>query len=283
MSKEAAIVAQIKNYYLESESAYRNWGKDEEREGIYALHGGFAIEGQNLSHYEEVKELTRQLLKFAQIPSNLTVLDAGCGAGALTFELATNQPGLKIVGINIAHNQLVSAENYRCEAAFSNVFFSEQDYHRLAFPDETFDVVVFCESFIHSYNKTYLAQEIYRVLKTGGRIVLSDTFAERVPRNEKEAVVLEDLMEGWYLPSILKIEELESVWKEIGFQDVFYENHTQNIIGSSRGIREHAELRINQGNRGSEVLKLSRRAAVACNEALEIGLTGYYFVKGYKS
>ncbi len=114
MNKEVDIIDAIRNYYLESESAYRNWGKDEEREGIYALHGGFAVEGKNLSHYEEVKELARQLIKFAQIPQDSIVLDAGCGAGMLTFELVDIQPDVKVFGVNIAHNQLVSAENYRC-------------------------------------------------------------------------------------------------------------------------------------------------------------------------
>lgn len=282
MSKEVDIINAIRNYYLESESAYRNWGKDEEREGIYALHGGFAVEGRSLSHYEEVKGLTRQLIKFAQIPQNSIVLDAGCGAGMLVFELAEFQPGVKVVGANIAHNQLVSAENYRRRTSRNSILFSNQDYHCLAFPDATFDVVIFCESYIHSYDKRRLAQEVYRVLKPKGKIVISDTFLERTPTDDDEKMVLLHLKEGWYLPSILKTEELGAIWKGVGFYDVSFENHTQNIINSSERMRDHAELRISQENQGSEVLKLSRKATVACNEAFESGLTGYYFARGYK-
>ena len=282
MKDKEKILTQIKTYYLESESAYRNWGKDEEREGVYALHGGFAVEGKNLSHYEEVKELTRQLTRFAQIPPNSTVLDAGCGTGSLVFELARERPDTKIVGINIAYNQLVSAENYRRKISNNRILFSYQDYHYLAFPNDIFDVVVFCESYIHSNDKRKLAGEVCRILKPGGKIVISDTFLERNPINESEEVVLTDLKEGWYLPSILKIRELETIWKEAGFNNISFEEHTQNIIGSSRRMREHAELRIIQGNQGSEVLKLSRKATVACNKAFERGLTGYYFATGYK-
>ncbi len=40
MSKktEAEQIKGIRTYYQESETAYNNWGKDLEREGIYALH-----------------------------------------------------------------------------------------------------------------------------------------------------------------------------------------------------------------------------------------------------
>lgn len=282
MKKETFIVNQIRNYYSESESAYINWGKDEKREGVYALHGGFAIQGESLSHYEEVKELTTQLVRFAEVHPNSIILDAGCGAGALTFEIAETKKGVKIFGVNIAHNQLVSANKYRIENFIQQVTFLESDYHNLPFPNDTFDIVIFCESYIHSYNKDALAREAHRVIKSNGKIVLSDTFIERPPKDEKESLVLTNLMRGWYLPSILKIEEMELILKQAGFHNISYEPHTQNIIDSSRRMRKHAELRISQGNQGSQVLKLSRKATIACNEAFESGLTGYYFVRGHK-
>jgi len=278
------ISEQIKNYYRESEQAYQNWGKDENREGIYALHAGFAVEGRNLSHYEEVKELSRQLIKFAQIPPESMVLDAGCGAGALTLELAVLYKDAKVFGVNIAHNQLVSANTYLSSTFIGDsVSFCEQDYHHLAFPDRIFDVVIFCESYTHSWNKEALAQETFRVLKPGGKIVLSDTFIKRPPSNGQELGILGDLMTGWYLPSILRIEELEFILENVGFQNIFYEERTQNIIPSSRRMRRHTEQRIKEGNIGTEVIKLSRKAVIACNEAFERNLTGYYFIRGHKS
>lgn len=282
MVEKANILSQIKDYYRESERAYQNWGRDEGRDGVYALHGGFAIEGQNLSHYEEVKELSRQLIKFGQIPPNSTVLDAGCGAGALTFELVDRHKDIRVFGINVAHNQLVSADTYWASKPVDRVYFCEQDYHHLAFPDGIFDVVIFCESYIHSWDKKGLAQEIFRVVKPGGKIVLSDTFIKKLPSNEQESGILNDLMVGWYLPGILKIQEQESILKTVGFQDVLYREHTQNIIASSKRMREHTEQRVKEGNKGSEVIQLSRKAVIACNEAFKRGLTGYYFIKGYK-
>lgn len=52
-TKELDIIRSIITYYREAEDAYRNWGKDEEGEGIYALHGGL--------HYR--KELLRTSMR----------------------------------------------------------------------------------------------------------------------------------------------------------------------------------------------------------------------------
>lgn len=276
------VISQIIQYYREAEGAYRNWGRDEEREGIYALHGGFAIEEEALSHYEEVKELTRQLIRFTEIPQNSLVLDAGCGTGALTFELAERYPTVKVIGINISPNQVDSAKSYLLVSGIGNACFSLQDYHQLAFPSGLFDRVIFCESYIHSYDKRRLMEEVYRVLRQGGKVVLSDMFLEREPENKEEELFLADIQSGWVIPNILKPGQLRKIWEELNFGSISFVNHTQRIVPSSRRMREHAELRLTQGNPGSEVIQLSRRAPIACNKAIEVGLIGYYFAKATK-
>jgi len=50
----AELRGELEQYYRESDRKYLNWGEDEEREGIYALHRGFNIKGENQTHYEEI-------------------------------------------------------------------------------------------------------------------------------------------------------------------------------------------------------------------------------------
>ncbi|GIV44968.1 MAG: hypothetical protein KatS3mg035_2091 [Bacteroidia bacterium] len=77
------------------------------------------------------------------------------------------------------------------------------------------------------------------------------------------------------LPSILRVDELEAIWREIGFTDICFVNHTKNILPSSKRMSEHAQMRILQGNPGSEILKISRKAPISCNQAIESGVIGY--------
>lgn len=283
MKEEPAILKDIVNYYAESEKGYRHWGADDDRNGVYALHCGFSVEGQSLTHSEEVRQLSRELIGFAQIQPGSLILDAGCGAGALSFELASCRPDTRVIGINIAHNQLVTANKYKLAGQVDRVYFCEQDYHQMAFPSSVFDTVVFCESYIHSWDKRYLAQEIFRVIKLGGNIALSDTFIEQDAKTEEDQSIMMNLKKGWYLPTILRLEEMGLILEDAGFGDITYQECTHNISESSRRMRRHTEQRIQEGDIGTEVLELSRKAVIACNEALERGLVGYYFMRGRKN
>lgn len=109
MIEGQTLFKDIVNYYAESEKGYRHWGEDKGRDGVYALHCGFAVESQPLTHFEEVKQLSRELIDFTQIQPGSLILDAGCGAGALSFELASRHQDSKVVGINIAHTIVITA------------------------------------------------------------------------------------------------------------------------------------------------------------------------------
>ncbi|GIW57637.1 MAG: hypothetical protein KatS3mg083_582 [Candidatus Dojkabacteria bacterium] len=122
-------------------------------------------------------------------------------------------------------------------------------------------------------------EEIYRVLKSSGRVVLNDMFLEREPMDENEKSLLKDIKKGLCLPSMLTKyfegrrirSNLERNWL---YCYLFCKSY-QNILPSSKRMSEHDQMRILQGNPGSEILKISRKAPIACNQAIESGLIGY--------
>jgi ubiquinone/menaquinone biosynthesis C-methylase UbiE len=88
------------------------------------------------------------------------VLDVGCGTGRMSF-LSLYQ------GLDFSDEMIKKAQEQHPE----RIFF-KADVFKIPFEDETFDTVIAFRLFMHLKNKWRKAfDEIYRVTKTGGRII----------------------------------------------------------------------------------------------------------------
>jgi len=63
---------------------------------------GFYPEGVSIDHRQSILDVTQKIIELAQISSNQLILDAGCGTGDITFEIAPQFPKSQVIGINIA-------------------------------------------------------------------------------------------------------------------------------------------------------------------------------------
>jgi MPBQ/MSBQ methyltransferase len=97
------------------------------------------------------------------------VLDAGCGLGGATRQLAGAWPVAEIVGIGVSERQLAC-----CREILPAAKFLRMDAARLDFPAGTFDAVVGIESALHFDTRARFFAEAYRVLRDGGTLALSD-------------------------------------------------------------------------------------------------------------
>lgn len=100
------------------------------------------------------------------------VLDVGCGSGAFILKLAESKPGLSLTGVDLSAAMFAEAER-RASAADLSVTFREADIAALPFPDRTFDRVTALHMLYHVPEIDLAVGELSRVVKKGGRVLVS--------------------------------------------------------------------------------------------------------------
>jgi len=114
-------------------------------------------------------------LDYLDLLSGENVLDLGCGKGAETILAAIKvAPEGKAVGLDITQAMIDAANLNEDGINLSNVWFVKGDIEALPFGDGVFDVVISNCVINHAKSKNKAYSEIFRVLKNGGRFVISD-------------------------------------------------------------------------------------------------------------
>lgn len=117
-----------------------------------------------------------------------SVLDIGCGAGVDTMIAAmmTGSSG-KAVGIDVIPEMLEKARDNLSTTELKNIAFHEASAERLTFPDEEFDVVISNGVINLVPDKPKALEEVLRVLKPQGRLMIADQILiGELPREKKQ-------------------------------------------------------------------------------------------------
>ena len=110
-------------------------------------------------------------LELAQAHSGDLVLDVSTGTGFTAHALAATPT--RVVAADIAPNML----RHTRATAPNAMRVVQTDTHRLAFADRTFDVVTCRHAFHHYREGSAAVAEMARVVRTGGRVVITDTIS----------------------------------------------------------------------------------------------------------
>ncbi len=101
------------------------------------------------------------------------LLDVGCGPGYLTAAISQSYPSLKVVGFDISDIMIkIAGRNWL--KRHSNLQLMIGDAHRLPFQDNSVDYVISSLSLHHWSDAKVVFNEMRRVLKPGGRILVFD-------------------------------------------------------------------------------------------------------------
>jgi len=110
----------------------------------------------------------------ARLPVSARVLDIGCGPGTITAGLAAMVPGGQVIGIDRAADVLDEARAEAERQRLRNVSFEVGDAYRLAFADDSFDVVHAHQVLQHLGDPVAALVEMRRVCSPGGVVGARD-------------------------------------------------------------------------------------------------------------
>jgi ubiquinone/menaquinone biosynthesis C-methylase UbiE len=117
----------------------------------------------------------RRLLEHARIKDGEAVLDVACGTGTLAIEIKERQPKAKVSGID-GDPSILGRAKAKAKEAGVKVDFQRGLSNELPYDARSFDVVVSTLFFHHLTDeaKADTAEEIRRVLRLGGRVLIAD-------------------------------------------------------------------------------------------------------------
>jgi 2-polyprenyl-3-methyl-5-hydroxy-6-metoxy-1,4-benzoquinol methylase len=143
------------------------------------------------------------------------VLDVGCSQGIASILLA--REGHRVVGIDREH-EAIRAARERLDQEESpvreRVEFRAGEGRAVGFPDGSFDAVLLGEVLEHQLDPGKLLAEARRVLRPGGRLVITTPYGVHPYPDHKEPLYLSALLER--LTAKLSIEEIVLVDRYAG-------------------------------------------------------------------
>ena len=107
--------------------------------------------------------------------SGMTLLDCGCGPGALTLGLAAAVAPSQVVGIDLEPGMIARAIATAAERQVANVQFQTANICELPFPDSSFDTLFTSAVLEHLGDPGQALLEMRRVLKPGGLVGIVNT------------------------------------------------------------------------------------------------------------
>lgn len=160
--------------------------------------------------------LTEWGLKKTGIKPNFIVLDVGCGGGETLKKLAQKTPQGRIYGIDHSKDMVNFSKQVNEEAITKeHVFVVEGSVDEMKFSDDFFDLVTGIETYYFWPNLLEAFQEIRRVLKPKGKLVLISEMIKDGSFEIKNAKLIKQTH-----VKLVHLKKLQKMLKEQGFIDV---------------------------------------------------------------
>ena len=157
-------------------------------------------------------------IKFANLQEGDAVVDLGSGAGIDVF-LSANKVSKsgRVIGIDMTDEMLDKARKNAIDGNYTNVEFRKGDIEKnIPVGDNTIDAVISNCVINLTTDKTGAFREVHRILKQGGRMVISDLVTDReIEQGQVNAEQWCSCIDG----ALTKENYIQSI-KKAGFENV---------------------------------------------------------------
>jgi SAM-dependent methyltransferase len=189
---------------------------------------------------EAIRQTTREAVSHFELDQKpqALIVEAGCGMGGCTTQLAAEHAQLRGVGVQLIRRQAQVAQQrkqvLKPETA-RRVNFLVGNNLRLPLKHEICEGVLAIETFCHipAGEKEKLLRGVFDLLKPGGKLVIVDGYLLREPQGVE--IKLMD-RRGWTLPELVSAERQTAMAQAVGFKIKSVENMTGHVTGSIRMI-----------------------------------------------
>ncbi|XWK86038.1 MAG: class I SAM-dependent methyltransferase [Phormidium sp.] len=182
----------------------------------------------------DAMDFTQVNAAFAQVaialaPTAAKVLDAGTGTARIPLLLCQQRPQWQVTGIDLAENMLkIGAEHIKNAGLQQQIVLELVDAKQLPYPNAHFDLVISNSLIHHLPDPLPFLQEINRVLKPKGAILIRDLIR---PANQETLDNLVESIGTEYDPhqkqlfadslhAAFTLDEVNQLFSQAGLQDV---------------------------------------------------------------
>ena len=179
-----------------------------------------------------------RLAEAAGLGDGMEMLEVACGVGGAARYVARRFDA-RIVATNLSRDQLAIAKD-RTEPAISNrISYEYADFHDLPYPDNRFHVWWCALSVLHAVDKPRVIGEAFRVLKPGGRMVLTELTAAEGLAPE----TLKRFSADAHSPGLWSMSQYDRGFNEAGFAVLEREDWSERALWAWRRLPHELESR----------------------------------------